>query len=161
MNGGGLRADLPAGELTYGALFRALPFDNHLAILEVPGRTVRAIVSRNVVSGHGALSFSGVHVRLRGCEVESIEVHGRALQDDATYRIVTNDYLAGGGSGFDAIAIPPEQITILWDRPVLRDVVRSFIVGRSGPIDPSAFYDPEHPRVEREGTCPVDRRAGS
>ncbi|MEZ4314867.1 MAG: bifunctional UDP-sugar hydrolase/5'-nucleotidase, partial [Polyangiaceae bacterium] len=32
-NGGGLRAELPAGELSYGALYDALPFDNRVARL--------------------------------------------------------------------------------------------------------------------------------
>ena len=33
-NGGGLRADIPAGPLTYGELFKAMPFDNRFALAD-------------------------------------------------------------------------------------------------------------------------------
>jgi 5'-nucleotidase len=38
MNGGGLRADLPAGPLTYGTLFEAFPFDNRIATTKLTAK---------------------------------------------------------------------------------------------------------------------------
>ena len=37
-SGGGLRADLPAGPLTYGSVFEVMPFDNLLVRLRLTGR---------------------------------------------------------------------------------------------------------------------------
>ena len=44
-NGGGLRADLPAGALHYGALYQAMPFDNRLAIVTLTGAHLRRLIS--------------------------------------------------------------------------------------------------------------------
>src|SRR5262249_7641061 len=57
-NGGGLRADLPSGELTYGALFEALPFDNRLATLTLTGGELRELMRRNLGHDKGILSVA-------------------------------------------------------------------------------------------------------
>jgi hypothetical protein len=38
LNSGGLRADLPAGELEYGAVYEIIPFDNNVATITMTGR---------------------------------------------------------------------------------------------------------------------------
>ncbi len=43
-NGGGLRADIPAGPLTYGRLYEVFPFDNRVARLTVTGDELRRVV---------------------------------------------------------------------------------------------------------------------
>ena len=44
-SGGGLRADLPAGPLTYGSVFEVMPFDNLLVSLRLTGRQLRQVFS--------------------------------------------------------------------------------------------------------------------
>src|SRR5262249_11134845 len=41
VNGGSLRAELPAGRLNFGAFFQAMPFDNRLAVVHMRGRDLR------------------------------------------------------------------------------------------------------------------------
>jgi 2',3'-cyclic-nucleotide 2'-phosphodiesterase (5'-nucleotidase family) len=41
-NGGGLRADIPGGPLTYGSLYEAMPFDNRFAVVKLTGVHLRA-----------------------------------------------------------------------------------------------------------------------
>src|SRR4029077_17924414 len=55
-NGGGLRADLPAGELTYGSLFEALPFDNRAATMKLTTAELRDLLRRNFSHDKGILS---------------------------------------------------------------------------------------------------------
>ena len=40
-NGGGIRADLPAGDVTFGDVTAVLPFGNTVEVLEVSGSTLR------------------------------------------------------------------------------------------------------------------------
>ena len=65
-NGGGLRADIPAGELTYGGLFEAMPFDNRFAIVDVKGSHLRSMVSTNLQRGGGILSWGGLTAKAAG-----------------------------------------------------------------------------------------------
>src|SRR4030095_3855790 len=44
-NGGSLRADLPAGQLTYGAVYEVYPFNNRLVVLTLTGYQLTRIVS--------------------------------------------------------------------------------------------------------------------
>ncbi|MCA9602067.1 MAG: bifunctional metallophosphatase/5'-nucleotidase, partial [Myxococcales bacterium] len=62
MNGGGIRAPLPEGPLTYGRFFQVFPFDNRFATLEVSGAELEALVLHDLRSGHGIASFAGVSV---------------------------------------------------------------------------------------------------
>ena len=41
-NGGGIRADLPAGDVTFGDVTAVLPFGNTVEVLEVSGATLRS-----------------------------------------------------------------------------------------------------------------------
>jgi len=47
MNNGGIRADLEAGEVTYGQLFEVQPFDNTLVRVTMVGSDLRNICSRS------------------------------------------------------------------------------------------------------------------
>ena len=43
---GGIRANLPQGELTYGSLFRMYPFDDRMVILDMSGAALLQIIAR-------------------------------------------------------------------------------------------------------------------
>src|SRR5206468_6891068 len=122
-NGGGLRAELLPGALTFGAFYEVVPFDNRLAIINLRGSTLRELLRANYTGeGHGILSISGLHASLR-CRKDAAlpelvlsAANGAPVRDDANYRIVTTDFLATGGDGF---ARRLEQIRtgvrILWE----------------------------------------------
>lgn len=152
-NGGGLRADLPAGSLTYGHLFEALPFDNHLALLKVDGSTLGRMVALGLTGGHGALLWSGLEFEADACRVENITVKGEPLEAAARYTVVTSDYLAGGGSGFDTLGIEPDSIEVLWERAYLRDIVAKHLPELGETIAPGDFMDPSAPRQRLTGSC--------
>lgn len=102
MNGGGLRADLPPGPLSYGALFETMPFDNRVTRLTLSAEELSKVLARHLGSGaHGILSIAGVRALAR-CEGSRLRValqdaKGRTLPAQAPVVIVTSDYLATGG----------------------------------------------------------------
>jgi len=105
MNNGGIRADLRAGQATYGSLFEIQPFGNTLYRLTVRGRDLRAylerLVGRDAINAH----VSGVNVvyapaKPVGSRLVSVTMSdGRPLRDDATYTLVLTNFLLGGGDG--------------------------------------------------------------
>ena len=106
MNNGGIRKDLPAGELTYGVLFEVQPFGNRLYRVEMTGAQLRTyleqIVGRDQLREH----VSGIVINYnpalpKGRRIVSLKLpDGRTLSDAATYSVVMNEFLAvGGGEG--------------------------------------------------------------
>jgi len=150
-NGGGLRQDLPAGELTYGQLFAAMPFDNRFALLEVSGSQLREMISKNLGKGAGILSWAGVAVKARckGSELDlAIDVRGKRLDPSKTYTIATSDFLASGGDGMFGKSHPQIKDTDVIIRDAIADVLRA----KKGTIDPAAYATK---RLDYPGKRPV------
>lgn len=156
-NGGGLRANIAPGPINYGHVFEVLPFDNRLATMVVDGVTLAKMVQLGHGGGHGSLSWSKLTFTARGCEVTSIEVGGKPLNPVAQYRVVTNDYLAQGGSGMDRLGIDPSKVKVLWEGPfVMRDVVATAIKSWKRDLRSEYFFDRKAPRQKIAGHCKTD-----
>lgn len=162
--GGGLRADLPAGPLRYGAFYEALPFDNRFAIVRATGAEVADLFARDVSTSGSVLSVSGLRVvaRCEGSEVRvSLErTDGRTVADDETLTIVVSDFLATGGDGFFVHARAREGAVTIEDDPPIREAMVEILRSRGGTLDPSVLLDPSHPRVVVPGghrplVCPT------
>ncbi len=117
MNNGGIRADLQAGQATYGSFFEIQPFGNTLYRLTVRGRDLRAYLERLVGRDEINAHVSGVNVvyvpaKPTGSRISTVTMgDGRPLRDDATYTLVLSNFLLGGGDGLglavDAIKTEP------------------------------------------------------
>jgi 5'-nucleotidase len=144
VNGGGLRAGLPEGMLTYGDVLAVLPFGNTLATLTLRGGAVRAALE-NGLSRLPALAGRFPHVaglRLRfdpaapaGQRVrEVVLADGRPLEADRAYRVVTNNFMRGGGDGYAMFR--DDALDAYDDGPPLEEVVADYLAarGRVAPV---------------------------
>jgi 5'-nucleotidase len=161
-NGGGLRADLPAGELSYGELFEAMPFDNRFAVVSLTGKDLRTLVTANLAHGGGILSWGGLTARAR-CKAGKLDVQiavrGKPLDDNAAYKMATSDFLASGGDGALGKLKLPEgaiQITDTIIREAIADVLRSRKATPRASIDPTHLYSVGRPRLDYEGKRPLE-----
>ena len=102
-NMGGVRAPLPAGEITYGQLYQVLPFTNVVMSLDMTGKQLRAVFEAASGSAGrlhvGGASFAYHFENPAGQRLLSATVGGKPLDDTKLYRVVTIDYLFGGGDG--------------------------------------------------------------
>ena len=156
-NGGGLRADIPAGPLTYGGLYEAMPFDNRFALVDVKGAHLRKLVTSNLQRGGGILSWGGLSARAycQGAVLEiEIKVGGKPLADTASYKLVTSDFLASGGDGLIGRLKLPEGAVKVTD-VIMRDAIAALLRTRKGTIDPATLYTPAAPRLAIPGARPV------
>ena len=117
-NGGGLRASLEAGTATLGDVLTVLPFQNTLVTMTVSGATLAAALEHGVngiEEGAGRFpQISGLRFRLdpsvapdggRASDIEVRTVDGWApLDPDASYGIVTNNFMGRGGDGYAMFA---------------------------------------------------------
>jgi 5'-nucleotidase len=150
-NGGGLRQDLPAGELTYGQLFAAMPFDNRFAIVVVSGAQLRDMIAKNLGRSAGILSWAGLAVKGQ-CKDKAldlaIDVRGKPLDPQKSYTIATSDFLASGGDGMFGKDKP--KITVTDD--IIRDAIADVLRARKGTIDPASYATK---RLDYPGKRPV------
>jgi len=102
-NMGGVRAPLPAGEITYGQLYQVLPFTNVVMSLDMTGKQLRAVFEAASGSAGrlhvGGASFAYHFENPAGQRLLNATVGGKPLDDTKLYRVVTIDYLFGGGDG--------------------------------------------------------------
>ncbi|MBX3275377.1 MAG: 5'-nucleotidase C-terminal domain-containing protein [Sandaracinaceae bacterium] len=158
-NGGGLRASLPVGPLTYGLLHEATPFDNAIALVRLSRRELEALLADNLGRTGSFLSVSGVRVRA-GCEGGELRAHvtredGTPIGDDATLLMVTSDFLATGDeAAFAALRARAGAIEIDAAQG-LREAMAARLTARGGTLRPADLYDPARPRVAYEGTRPL------
>ena len=157
-NGGGLRADIPAGELTYGRLYEAMPFDNRFAVVEVKGKHVRRLVTTNIQRSSGFYSWGGLVAKARCKDGElavDIKVAGKPLVDEATYKIVTSDFLASGGdfSIFGRLKLPEGAVTMT--DVIIRDAIADVLRKKKGKVEPASLYSATKRRQDYEGERPV------
>ena len=95
VNSGGLRADLTPGDLTVGQVFEALPFEDDLAVITLPGSTLLDLVRALASGGKGFPQLAGLVFdgqSARSCA-------GTPLDPSRTYTLGTNQFLALGGDG--------------------------------------------------------------
>jgi 2',3'-cyclic-nucleotide 2'-phosphodiesterase (5'-nucleotidase family) len=115
-NLGGLRTDLPAGNITAGDLLRVLPFDNTLVVVDMDGRLIRQIFERKSGRSSSGIAQSGASVVIdpdapEGQRVRELSIGGEPIEPDRKYRVATTDYLMEGNSGLGLLAeIPPDQV---------------------------------------------------
>lgn len=159
MNGGGIRADLPAGDVTYGDFYEVFPFDNRFALVHLTGAEMGRVLAANLASVGGYLSLAGLRARAR-CRDGSLDVvlfrpSGRRVRDSDALLAVTSEFLATGGDGvLESLAAPVVEVE---NGPPLREALIDRLRARRGVLDPSEgqLFDPASPRVSYQGARPV------
>jgi 2',3'-cyclic-nucleotide 2'-phosphodiesterase (5'-nucleotidase family) len=102
INAGGLRADLPRGEITRGNVLDALPFPNTIAVLEMTGEQIQAVLEQGLTLLRGMIQVSGIEARYdlsrpMGSRLVSTSIGGAPLDPSKKYLVATNNFLAEGG----------------------------------------------------------------
>ena len=137
VNNGGIRADLPAGPVTWGQLFEVVPFQNYVVRLRVTGAVLKATLEHAVGMADARAHVSGITVRVAaanpvGQRVTSVTLaDGRALLDTATYTLAVPDFMAAGGSGYAMLRVPAENTGI-----VDLDALVEYLRGLPQPVRP-------------------------
>ncbi|WP_156679781.1 bifunctional metallophosphatase/5'-nucleotidase [Sphingomonas profundi] len=138
-NPGGVRADLvPAadGTVTYGQLFTVLPFANTLVVRSYTGRQIRAALEQQFSGTHSPaapyvllpsanMRYAYDLSRPEGQRILDATVSGRPLDDAARYRVTVNNFLAGGGDGFAALAEGTDSV----GGPIDLDAFEAYLAG--------------------------------
>jgi 5'-nucleotidase len=137
-NGGGIRASIDEGEVTMGEVLTVLPFQNTLSTFRVPGQAILDALENGVSQveeGAGrfpqvaGMAFTWDASAEPGSRIVEATVGGEPLDPAATYGVVSNNYVRGGGDGY---AMFESEATDVYDfGPDLADVVAEHMAGET------------------------------
>lgn len=96
-NFGGIRIDMPQGDIILDDMLSMFPFKNQLVYVEHSGKQIRAILESMAAGRFQVLG--GVRVVADNGKLVSVEIDGEPLDDDKTYGMATISFLLGGGDG--------------------------------------------------------------
>jgi len=136
MNPGGVRADLDAGDVTYGEAFTIQPFGNTLVTLTLTGAQVDAMLEQQwmgafprILQPSAGFSYTWSMAAPVGQRVDaaSIRIGGAPVAADATYRVTVNNFLATGGDGFTVLNDGTQRL----GGPVDVDALEAYLTAHS------------------------------
>ncbi len=139
MNPGGIRADMEAGEVTWGELFTIQPFNNDLVKMDLTGTQILALLEQQWLnqSRPRVLKTSGIEYtwdagQPDGSKVipDSVLVNGIALDENTVYSLTVNSFIAGGGDNFSVLTEGDNRVV----GPVDLDALISFIQNLEQPF---------------------------
>ncbi|KAH8685228.1 Metallo-dependent phosphatase-like protein [Ilyonectria robusta] len=114
INAGGVRATIDAGNITRGEVLTSFPFGNAIVELTYTGAELSkifegAVAGINLSNDEEITSWFQVSKTLNiaynpdnnnGSKIINMTIDGEAVKDDQEYRMITLDFLAGGGDNF-------------------------------------------------------------
>jgi len=130
-NSGGIRANLPQGDITYRDCYNIDALSNTAVILKMTGDVLLEVMEVGFNGHHAIFQVSGVSLewnpkRKIGDRILKLsDVNGDPIEAKQEYTVVTNSYLAAGGGEYvifkDAIE---EQETFTYLRNILVEYIK-------------------------------------
>lgn len=163
-NSGGLRADLPGGTLRREHVHAVMPFENRLVTVDLTGGQLREMLRIGSSGAHGILQVAGATYRYDPARTDGKDrdgdgavadwerdrlcaatVRGAPIDPTKVYRVVTNDFLVGGGDHFGPVF---EGRPVVETGPLMRDALEAHVRGLGACLGASApLPAPGSPRV--------------
>ena len=139
INGGGMRSDLPAGDITRGDIMAIFPFGNTIQVVEISGKAIREMLEHSVfaypASFGGFLDVSGVTFDFDptqpvGQKVSNIRIAGQPLDEGKIYNMASNDFLFVGGDDYEML----KDLKVVGEFETCEEVLADYLnkVGMNG-----------------------------
>ncbi len=96
-NFGGIRCDMPQGDIILDDLMSMFPFKNQIVYLELPGSEIRSILESMAAGRFQVLG--GCRVVAENGKLVSAEIAGEPIDDSRWYGVATISFLLDGGDG--------------------------------------------------------------
>ena len=110
-NYGGLRAPIPAGKVTKEQAFKLMPFENELVVVNLTGKKVIELVNFFIENKKAHPLSKNIALHIKKNEFR-LTIKDKKFDKNATYNILTSDYLQGGGDKMNFFK-NPERLTKL------------------------------------------------
>ena len=137
MNPGGIRADLDAGQVTWGELFTIQPFGNSLVQLELTGEQIVRVLEQQwkgqpfprILKTSG-LTYTWNAALPVGQRIVEVRRSGLPIDLQQVYTVTVNSFLAAGGDNFTVLTEGKNQV----GGPIDLDALIAYIQGLEQPF---------------------------
>lgn len=97
LNHGGIRAEIPIGNVTTRTAYQIMPFENEVVIAEITGKKIKEMLNY-LGEAKSAHPVSGIKIVAdKDYNIVKATINGEEIRDDKTYFVATSDYLVSGG----------------------------------------------------------------
>lgn len=122
-NFGGIRIDMPKGDIILDDMLSMFPFKNQLVYVEHTGKQLRTILEEMAADRFQVLG--GVRVVADGGKLVSAEIGGEPLDDEKIYGLATITFLLEGGDG---LALAENAVSVTsFDNVDIIDAVLEYV----------------------------------
>ena len=104
---GGLRNNLPKGNVSLFHIFELMPFENELLVLKLKGSSVKELL--RFIATSGGQPVSGLKMKIDNNAAKDVIIQNHAFDESKIYHVLTSDYIAGGGDNTFGMSDPLEK----------------------------------------------------
>ncbi len=108
LNYGGLRASIPKGPVTLANVFELMPFENEMVVITLDTEKTLALLDYLAEAPVG-MPVSNINLEIIDQEVKEVSIASEAFDTSRKYKVLTSDYLAGGGDNMTFFLEPLEK----------------------------------------------------
>jgi len=133
-NNGGLRCDIPKGDIKTGDIWTLMPFDNTIYTMTMTGAQIKTVLEDAVQDGGMGIQEAGISFTYDPAKPtmnrvsEMKKSDGTPIELTKTYTVATNNFMATGGdkfTGFNDPAIVDKKDTGMLVRDVFIAAVKA------------------------------------
>ena len=136
-NSGGIRADIPQGDVTVAHMLDAFPFQDKIWKLEMTGRQIKEVLEQGFTLERGIIQVAGLEATYNpklpiGNRLIDVDIAGEKVIDQKTYTVTTIGVIAEGGDLYSTFT---KSKVLDSDGPYYSDVLESYLK-ETGKIKP-------------------------
>ncbi len=121
-NFGGIRIDMPEGDVLLDDIRSMFPFNNKICYVELPGKELIGLMDQ--IAQYGPQCVSGVKMVIADRKVESLEVGGKPVDPKKKYGVATVDFLLDGG---DNISVARGATKLIITEVIIGKAIEQYI----------------------------------
>lgn len=122
VNPGGVRANLEEGKITFNAANSICPFRNSLVVAEMTGSQIVQVLNDSKGS---LIPSKDTRYKVAGGGVRDLVINGEAVNLTKTYKVVVNNFMAGGGDNLATLKEVKKLDTGLNDIDAFVDYIKA------------------------------------
>ena len=121
-NFGGIRVDMPQGDVLLDDVMSMLPFKNYLCYLEVKGKDLRYMFKK-MAQGKVEV-IGGARLVMKNHQLVSATIGGRPIDDNKVYGVATIDFLLDGG---DNVSVARNALSLTKTDVLIFDALMGYL----------------------------------
>jgi 5'-nucleotidase/UDP-sugar diphosphatase len=142
-NGGNIRTELPAGDVTREVILTMLPFENFNYLCTLKGSDVKDLFTFIETQKQGAGGFPQFSKEVRytltidkdkNGAISDLTIGGVPIDPNKLYKVATNDYIANGGDGYEVMK---RSVDTFNTSMLLSDIVVDYAKTLPQPVQPT------------------------